>query len=1421
MEGETTSSLGPSQMGEPIQLPPKKPSSKRTKSSASGSSKRPRIDVSPPESSPPPPEMPDWLKDFQKSFLGMTSSIEKLATAAMQKQKPTNTALHTAHPSTSETCPESSEEDPSLDPNDSDSDQLDTASQPSKRSQTEAVDALLADMFITLDLQEETKEIKTLDKLFGSVSKPQRHFPVHETVEEVIKKEWKFPDRKLARDKRLDNLYPFQQQYKDKWDQVPKVDAPVARLAKRTTIPLEDGTSFKDPMDRKTESLLKNIFTSTTSAFKPTIAMACVARTLTLWAQEAIQEASEEEFDMSSHLSKMLNAIHYLCDASMDSLHLLAKSSALAIAARRALWLKPWSADPASKKNLVSLPFTGTTLFGSELDAIISKISGVRAISYPRTRDPGLHRIHNARFDIPTTSVFNRIFRGIRDLIPGPTLRVSGVLESQHGTHNVVKPRRPRINKIPDALAASIPQETVGGRLRFFKEVWLSNTSDTWVHKVITYGYEPFFQQPPPTRFLRSRIPTNPDKKAEFFRAIQEMRKKGGHRSSTYTPTQSRFLFKPFHGSQKGRFSATSLRSKETESLSSGPYFQDGISESSHRQCRTGRLFHLDRLKGCLSTHPHPSTLSKIPAVCTTQRAFSVSSSSLRSGHGTENFHQGHGQSSGLHEGTASNHYPISGRSPSPGSIQRDRTTTHRYLPIHTTATWVDNSPSKELFVSSPVHSFFGGTLRFSKTQGVSHSRKNSKADQSDFVDHSQVRDFHKKWNASLGINDGIDRSGTLRTIPHETASTGTAAEMEQVTNNTRRQNLSVAKHQTVLVLVDTETKSGRGTCMFSNKLSHGYHRCESSGLGRSFPGQDGTGKMVANRGSAADQRPRTSSYPTRSSALDHGSARFPSKDTNRQCYRCSLSKSSRRHTQSSSLERGSQDTYLGRTNSPTTFCHLHSRPGQLGSGLSQSADSRPRGMEAEPSDIRADCQEMGMAPNRSHGIDVQSSATDVLHTVPRLQSRSNRCADYQLELRSGLCVSATTNDSQGSEKTEVTPYHSHCNSTILAQEGMVFGLEEHVHSRPLETTTAGGPVDPGSVPTSQSEHACPDGLAIEAAIWSQKGFSHSVVQTLLQARKKSTKRSYHRIWKIFLEWCNRNQLNHTFLPISDLLDFLQQGLDKGLATSSLKVQVSALSILLQQPLAEQKDVKTFLQAAQHIRPRWRAPTPPWDLTLVLNALQKPPFEPMHSISIKLLSLKVVFLVAIASARRVSELAALSCRPPLCVIHEDKVVLRTQPEFIPKVVSDYHINQDIVLPSLCPKPKNSKEKALHTLDVVRAIKYYLHRTQDFRKSETLFVLFGAPQRGKQASSASLSRWIRETIILAYTAKGKPAPFRVTAHSTRALSTSWAQANQASADQICRAATWSSVHTFTKFYKFNVYASSQASFGRKVLQAAVL
>ncbi|CAJ0928111.1 unnamed protein product [Ranitomeya imitator] len=341
------------------------------------------------------------------------------------------------------------------------------------------------------------------------------------------------------------------------------------------------------------------------------------------------------------------------------------------------------------------------------------------------------------------------------------------------------------------------------------------------------------------------------------------------------------------------------------------------------------------------------------------------------------------------------------------------------------------------------------------------------------------------------------------------------------------------------------------------------------------------------------------------------------------------------------------------------------------------------------------------------------------------------------------------------------------------------------------------------------------DDMAVESWVLTQAGFSQKVISTMISARKPTSMRIYHRIWKTFFAWCKDRGCSPLEFFIPSILEFLQSGLDLGLALSSLKGQISALSVLFHLRIANRIQVKKFIQGVSHVVPPYKMPFEPWDLNLVLGGLQEAPFEPLQDISLFFLSWKVAFLVAVTSIRRVSELAALSCQVPFLIFHQDKVVLRTSPSFLPKVVSSFHLNEDIVLPSLCPAPVHRIEKALHTLDLVRALTRYVSRMASFRRSDALFVLPDGPRKGLAASKATIAKWIRSAIQESYRVRGHTVPAGIKAHSTRSVGASSAIRHQASAAQVCRAATWSSLHTFTKHYHVHSQASAEGKYHKQI------
>lgn len=388
----------------------------------------------------------------------------------------------------------------------------------------------------------------------------------------------------------------------------------------------------------------------------------------------------------------------------------------------------------------------------------------------------------------------------------------------------------------------------------------------------------------------------------------------------------------------------------------------------------------------------------------------------------------------------------------------------------------------------------------------------------------------------------------------------------------------------------------------------------------------------------------------------------------------------------------------------------------------------------------------------------------------------------------------------------------------------MVRGSRESRRSSSVENSSRADSPNTGSRTASGSTVAPTGRLASERQFLMQGSYSSRVITMIQASRRPATNRIYDATWKNFCEWCANKGVSLSSVTIPVVLEYLMDGVDRGLAPNTIRRQVAALSTVFtctnSTSLSHHPAVRSFIKGVTNTRPPVVHRYPSWELPRVLQALTRSPFEPLGSCPLHLLSYKVAFLVAVTSARRVSELAALSVREDLCTFHQDRVVLRLDPLFIPKVNSLFHRAQEIILPDFCPNPSCPLERKWHSLDVRRALRHYLKRTAPFRKSEALFVSFRLGSKGQKVTSSTIARWIKACIAQAYRVYSLPVPGRLTAHSTRSASTSAAWQTQASISDICRAATWSSPSPFIRHYKLDKFASAEAAFGRRVLQQVV-
>ncbi len=282
-------------------------------------------------------------------------------------------------------------------------------------------------------------------------------------------------------------------------------------------------------------------------------------------------------------------------------------------------------------------------------------------------------------------------------------------------------------------------------------------------------------------------------------------------------------------------------------------------------------------------------------------------------------------------------------------------------------------------------------------------------------------------------------------------------------------------------------------------------------------------------------------------------------------------------------------------------------------------------------------------------------------------------------------------------------------------------------------------------------------GLARERLNLSVAGLPSRVTETIQNARTASTRSAYDRKWNVFEQWCIHRHIVPFLCSVADVLCFLQELLDKGRAFSTVNVYLAAISAchvgVDRKTIGQHPLICRFMGGVRRLNRVSKPLIPPWDLSVVLNVLSQPPFEPVDGIDLKLLSLLAALLLALSTAKRVSELHALSVNSPCMQFAMDysRVTLKTNPAFVPKVSESALACKLVDLLAFHPPPfSSSEDEWLHCLCPVRALRMWTERKFC---SNRLFVSWADSHKGKPISRHRLSHWIVEAIISAYNSLG--------------------------------------------------------------------
>ena len=456
---------------------------------------------------------------------------------------------------------------------------------------------------------------------------------------------------------------------------------------------------------------------------------------------------------------------------------------------------------------------------------------------------------------------------------------------------------------------------------------------------------------------------------------------------------------------------------------------------------------------------------------------------------------------------------------------------------------------------------------------------------------------------------------------------------------------------------------------------------------------------------------------------------RQDSSSGHRQHYSSSLHKQGRRHEVRPTLCPTLENLNLVFPETSDSKSPTHSGPSECDSGQAiQTGSDHPDRVVPPSRSFSEDMQQMAPTSNRSICHEVQSQVTSVCISGAGLPGCSSGCTHSTMGGPGCLCLSTHRHLGQsGGKDAGLSMPKADSDRPRVAQHALVLGFGDHVQPNSPQSSKSAKPLltalqsDP-SQKSDQSKSPC---LAPRATAIKKQGFSQAVAARIEAPQGKSTRSLYEAKWAIFTKWCISNQVDFKSPPLYSVADFLLYLFEvRNLQPSTIDGYRSAIADKLGNTtfnISKDDNLTRLLDSFHRDRPRGRRGIPSWNLSLVLHQLTKAPFEPLKEASLKHLTFKTVFLLALGSGKRRSEIHAWQHKNIRHQSDWSKVSLFPSPSFLSKnqlAKEGPESVAPVVMPALAPTLDRSL-KSDRSLCPIRALRYYLDRTSDRVKNWSL------------------------------------------------------------------------------------------------------
>ena len=465
--------------------------------------------------------------------------------------------------------------------------------------------------------------------------------------------------------------------------------------------------------------------------------------------------------------------------------------------------------------------------------------------------------------------------------------------------------------------------------------------------------------------------------------------------------------------------------------------------------------------------------------------------------------------------------------------------------------------------------------------------------------------------------------------------------------------------------------------------------------LGRSLKRQHCKRLLVSTRKQTAHQLLGTKSGSSCSQRVQRSLHRPNSISGYRQYHSSLLHKQRRRHEVGPLVRPSMENSDLVLPRTDNFESSTHSRPIECYSGqtLQTGSDHSDR-MVPPAGSLSKIMSKVAPTSDRSFRYEVQQQVAPVCVPSTGLPGCSSGCTHSAMGGPGCICLPTDSHTRKsGGETSSLPVQETHSNCTGMAQHDMVLGPGKHVQSSSPQPTQPTRSVNStlqsdSSQKSDKSEPAC---MAPRATAIKQKGFSAAVAARIEAPQRKSTRAVYEAKWAIFTKWCVTNQVDFRSPPVKSVADFLLFLFeDKKLQPSTIDGYRSAIADKLGSTtvnISKDDNLTRLLDSFHRDRPKGRRGIPSWNLSLVLHQLTKAPFEPLREASLKHLTFKTVFLLALGSGKRRSEIHAWQHRNIRHQSDWSQVSLYPSPSFLSKNQLAKEGPQSIapvVIPALAP-----------------------------------------------------------------------------------------------------------------------------------------